>query len=472
MGISFVGTASPAAVASGNLTFTEPTGTEEGDTVIASISFRSTAAFSLPDANWHFVASQLTGGNTVAAGTGSIGSGLMAYYVRGPSAPSLIFTRTGGDVAIGTIDAYRGLKLLSPNDTGVASTLGAASATVTAGSITTAAANELLVAAALAARGNSASAFTAATDPTGSSGATDTNFTKPTVGTWIERSDASTTTGADAGIAVADAIKSTAGATGTLQYTSSSSAQHSLIVGAFQAETSYPAIRSIGSIATVSGGASTCNPGLPSGWQPGDIIVLLIWSVEHSSGVQPGVTTKWTQLGGAFTSGSLGGGTGSVTAWYLTADSNFVLTDLLSGVGGTDPLGGAGAIAFACMNTSGIESDGVASAGSSTTSASRSVTTTKDYELAVSMFVCGDTNQSGRQFTAINSGGWAERYHAPSGEADVSILDRVKVRAGSITGLTETLNVSCPSCVFTFALKAGSGALPFTFTPMMHMLMR
>ena len=80
---------------------------------------------------------------------------------------------------------------------------------------------------------DAASAFDAATDPTTASGATDTT-TAPTAGTWIERADSSTATGADTALAIADAIRATAGATGTIQATSAGGSRGVMIAAAFK----------------------------------------------------------------------------------------------------------------------------------------------------------------------------------------------------------------------------------------------
>lgn len=216
-------------VASGNLTLAEPAGIAQGDLMVACIAFRSNVAFGLPN-GWALVATQQSSGDTDA--TNGIASGLMCYIVRGASPPALTWTRTGGDMATGRIIAYTGAKP-APYDTGSANTLAVASATVTTATITTAEANELIVAMTSAGDNLTASAFDAATDPTTASGATDTT-NAPTAGTWRERADDGTGTGADGALAIADAIRATNGATGTIQATISASARHVMIAGAFK----------------------------------------------------------------------------------------------------------------------------------------------------------------------------------------------------------------------------------------------
>ena len=66
----------------------------------------------------------------------------------------------------------------------------------------------------------------------GRSGATDTT-TAPSA-TWRERADSVTTTGADTSLAIFDAVKTAAGATGNLTATASLGAGHVVIAGAFK----------------------------------------------------------------------------------------------------------------------------------------------------------------------------------------------------------------------------------------------
>lgn len=94
-------TSSTSDVSAGSLTLTEPTGASEGDLLVAVISYRDSVAFSLPS-GWEQVALQNVG-NTVVDGVTSISSALIAKTTRGASAPSYVFSRTGGDAAIGTV---------------------------------------------------------------------------------------------------------------------------------------------------------------------------------------------------------------------------------------------------------------------------------------------------------------------------------------------------------------------------------
>lgn len=219
--------------ATGNFDLIEPAGVAEGDLMVACIAYRGNASITRPT-GWSIVATEQNSGDTDA--TNGIASGDMFYIVRGSSAPSLTCTRTAGDVVLARVISYTPSAGTVPvYDTGSANTLALASVTGTTGTITTAKASELIVAMASGGDAYTVSAFDAATDPTTASGATDTT-TAPTNGTWIERHDSSTGTGADATLAIADAVRATAGATGTIQCTFSGSARQVMIAGAFMEE--------------------------------------------------------------------------------------------------------------------------------------------------------------------------------------------------------------------------------------------
>lgn len=227
----YVGVSSAVTVASGNITLTEPAGVQSGDLLVSMISYRSNAAFTKPS-DWTNVTSQNTG-NTTANTTGSIGSGHMAYVVRGSSAPGLVFTRTAGDVAIGRVVAYRH-QHGTPAVVNTSTTLAAAATAVSVTGLTTANANDLIVVGACGARNSTFSAFDAATDPTTASGTGANLVADPLAGIWQERADSGTTTGADCSLAIADAMRATAGATGNLTMTASSSARHVVLAAAFR----------------------------------------------------------------------------------------------------------------------------------------------------------------------------------------------------------------------------------------------
>jgi hypothetical protein len=235
MAWTYVGVSTVASAASGNITLTEPSGVQEGDLLVCVISYRSNAAFSSPGAPWVSVTSQ-NSGNTTANGTGSIGSGHMFYCIRGASAPGLVFTRTAGDVALGRIVAYRGSnRNSSVLVTQTSTTLAAAATAVSVTGLTTQYPRDLIVVGFCGARNGSASAFRA-TNPGTSSGTASNETGNPAEGDWQERCDSGTTTGADTTLAIADALRATAGATGNLLCTASSSARHVVVAAAFMEE--------------------------------------------------------------------------------------------------------------------------------------------------------------------------------------------------------------------------------------------
>lgn len=248
-----------AIVASGNMTgLGEPVSAASGDLMICCIAYRGNAAFTAPG-EWSLVATQQSSGDTDA--TNGIASGGMWWCVRGGSSPSFSFTRTGGDVAIAHCIAYTGGHASAPYDTGSANTLGSASTTVTTGTISTAEAGELIVAMTSAGDTLNASAFDAATNPTTVSSGIDTS-TAPTNGTWFQRINTTTGTGADNGIGIADAVRATAGATGTIQATISGSARHVMIAGAFKLASSNPILTAASTSYSFTGNAATLKRGL------------------------------------------------------------------------------------------------------------------------------------------------------------------------------------------------------------------
>ncbi len=224
----------PTAVSSGNLTLAEPASTAQGDLLIACMAIRSTVGFT--NADWTKVDEELTG-NTIGTTNGTASAQMWAC-IRGASAPTLTFSRTGGDMALGRIIGYPGAlgaaSVAAILDSFSSNTTAAGVTTATTGTITTAEAGELIVAMAAMGDAGSFSAFDAATDPaTGSGAATDTT-TAPTAGTWLRRATSNSTTGPDATLAIADAIRATAGATGTIQATASLVGGHAMIAAAFK----------------------------------------------------------------------------------------------------------------------------------------------------------------------------------------------------------------------------------------------
>lgn len=229
--------------AAGTLTLAEPAGVASGDLMVACIVSRTAAVPTIP-AGWTNVASQASGNNTVNS-TGSIASGRMDYIVRGGSAPALGWTWGTADIARGAILAYRrtdgGVPVF---DQASSSTLGSASVTQSTAGITTVEEDELLVMAECAARG--------ATNPS----ASNARATNPGQANWTEHTDVGSTGGSDAGLAISSAVKDSAGATGTFNWTAAQSARGVTIVGAFRAK--YNVQASFGSYVTT--GQRVSNP--------------------------------------------------------------------------------------------------------------------------------------------------------------------------------------------------------------------
>lgn len=233
MAWSIVGVGSVVEVTAQSHALTEPAGVASGDLLIACISSRiaSTSSVALPSGGeWTRVGEQKAN-NTVTTSS-ALPSAMMAWAIRGASAPNLTFIHpTAPSVAIGRIVAYRGNLSASPLDVSTAATTGTGTTAVSVAGLTTTVADDLIVAMAAGGQEANWSSFNATT-PAGASGATNT-ATAPTT-TWIERADSVTTTGADTSLGIFDALKTAAGATGNLTVTASVSAGHSVIAGAFK----------------------------------------------------------------------------------------------------------------------------------------------------------------------------------------------------------------------------------------------
>lgn len=277
--ITHAGTSATAEVASGNLTLTEPAGVQEGDMLIAMISFRATTTFTLP-AGWTIISTQANTGNTTVNSTASVVSHVAAYISRGATTPSLTFTRTGGDLAVGAIMAIRGKGALS-YDTGSANVLAAASTAVTGNSITTTRPESFIFMGSSLALSTSVSGRAMATDPLAAA--------------WTETLDYGTTTAADGGVAMGYAKKASAGSTGAPSYTAASSARHGTIMAAFYT----PTITHVGSAQS-----STTTVALPA-HQTGDLIVIVAsrYGTTSAASLPAGYTQIFSDTGGS-------GGTG------------------------------------------------------------------------------------------------------------------------------------------------------------------
>ncbi len=231
---AFAGVSSSVEASSGDIALSEPAGVADGDLLLACIGYRSNAAFTAP-AGWTLLEEENTGDTTENATT-SIASGAIWYRVRSGSG-SGTWTRTGGDVALGRMIAYRkggGFAFDVSNSITLAS--GASSTSTLTGGVTTTANGALIVAMGVAARDTSGFSSVDATDPANASSATDTT-TPPTAGTWIERCDTQTATGADVAMALFDGIKATAGSTGNIVFATNLTQRGAYFAVAFKAAT-------------------------------------------------------------------------------------------------------------------------------------------------------------------------------------------------------------------------------------------
>jgi hypothetical protein len=267
-----VGISEAAINASGNYTLTEPAGCQAGDILIADFAIRSTVIYT--NASFTFPQSD-SGGNTTNNTTASDTSFLSGYHIRGGSAPTLVFSRTGGSRALGTMRAYRSSRPGTPSfDTSAKLAMTVAGTALSlSGGITTAEDRELITTAVALARAGATTAQSSAMDGvtqvTGNSGAINTTIT-PVIDTWTERSDRGNTTSPTVALALYDVVKSGSGSTGNLTATAAASALHGMVAMAFKhppaPQTLTPGLYTDADTfyaPTVSGsGAQTLTPGL------------------------------------------------------------------------------------------------------------------------------------------------------------------------------------------------------------------
>lgn len=230
-----IGAASLSGVG-GNLTITIPAGGQKDDLYVAVVAYRSNAAFTAP-ANWTIHQQQSTGNTSTTTNT-SIGSGLIASIVRGDTDPGNIFTRTGGDIALGRILIYRASNGKPQFMTSSSSTAAANATALSTAELNITSKDTLIVAGFCGADNTTVSTFDAATDPTTASAATNTT-SPPTAGTWYERADTGTNNGADTALGVAEAVKATTGLTGSITCTAGASSRHVMVAAAFYVRKRY-----------------------------------------------------------------------------------------------------------------------------------------------------------------------------------------------------------------------------------------
>jgi len=229
-----VGNSVEVATTAHALVTTGITGLQAGDLLVAVIGSRiaSTASVTLPTGGeWTLVTEQKN--NNVLTTTAALPAGTMAYCQRGASDPNLTFTHpVAPSVAVGCVVAYRSQHRGKPLDVAGSVTTATAITSVSVAGVTTKENNELIVVGAVGGQEAAWSAFNA-TNPGTSSGAGAAQTADPITGTWQERMDVQTVTGADMSLAIADAVKAAPGATGNITATASVSAGHVILIGAF-----------------------------------------------------------------------------------------------------------------------------------------------------------------------------------------------------------------------------------------------
>lgn len=210
-------------------------GLQSGDLLIAVISSRinSTTSITLPSGGeWTLVTEQKNA--STQTNTSATPSGLMAYCIRGSSDPNLTFTHPViPSVAIGRIIAYRNVNQSTPKDTQTSSTTATNTTLVSVTGLTTAEDDELLVMGVCGGQESTWSQLNAATDPSIQAAGT-ASKDHPFIGGWSQRCSDTTVTGADTSLAIGDAVKATAGATGNFIALASQGAGQVVLVGAFK----------------------------------------------------------------------------------------------------------------------------------------------------------------------------------------------------------------------------------------------
>jgi hypothetical protein len=219
MAVMYVGKSVAAAVASGNLTLTEPASIcRAGDLLVAIIAYRSNVAFANPaGSTWTTIATQQSSGNTNTTAASGIGSGHVAYHLRGASTPTdRVFTRTLGDVALGGIFAFRYVDQSTPIDNSASITIAAASTT----------ANTLNLWTPGVARTMIVQCMMGGADITCSAWSTSGGTIDQLNGAWQEVNDSLTTTGADTTLGVAYAYSRDTTAITSCNFTGSGSTRN------------------------------------------------------------------------------------------------------------------------------------------------------------------------------------------------------------------------------------------------------
>jgi len=208
---------------------------EAGDLIVAYAVWKNASDIILPD-GWTLVAKELQGTDDTNSST--ISSGMMAYFIHDGMTGAATFTLETGVVGNLVRVAYRhtdGIVF----DVGGAETAAATTNDFALSSgLTTSADNCLLIAAGASGRSTQITGY-ASTSPANAAGAIDT-VTEPTADQWIRRRNNNSTAGSDWASGHADAIKSTAGATGPISATVGTAHRPVMIAAAFRPASAAP----------------------------------------------------------------------------------------------------------------------------------------------------------------------------------------------------------------------------------------
>ena len=321
------------------------------------------------------------------------------------------------DQTISTLAAAANLQpFLGPAAT-TAGTTGAVTAVSVSG-LTTTQDDDLIVA--LAAGGQEAtwSGFSNATTPLTASGATSTT-TAPSPSAWTERAESITTTGADTSLAIFDAVRTTAGATGNLTVTASIASGHVVVAGAFR-------------IATAAGGGiSVPVTGVSATGAVGSVTVATVASVSVPvTGVQAtGQIASVTAIGRTPVSVPVTGveATGVVDSVSAAGRAN-VSTTGVAAAGSVNAVTIAGK---ANVSTIGVEATGAVGTASAVVTATPVVTGVEATGAIGTATVAGKANVSTTGVEATGS----------VGTVTVSTTTRVDVST-PVTGVSATGSVN------------------------------
>jgi len=276
-GWDFIGVGSTGGNTAAAFAVNVPPGSQAGDLMIVAVAYRiaSTVSVTLPTGGeWTLVAESKT--NDVTANlTTSTASGFMAYCVRGASLPNMTFTLpVAPSVSLARCLIYRGNAATSVLDGQTAFVTATNTTNISGAGLTTTVNNDLIVSAGCGGRSSTFSDFGAVTDPATGSGTSSVATTPPVTGAWLERTDFGTATGADVTLAVADAVKGTAGATGNLTAICAAAAGHVLVAGAFRRKSA----GAVGYTLTAVSGAFTLG-GQAAGLKYGRVLTAVNGSV-------------------------------------------------------------------------------------------------------------------------------------------------------------------------------------------------